>query len=90
MVELNHNIVNVNSDTLVKGGHGVITGVHVTKAGSSGAKIELKNGTDATGSVEFTVFGENAAQNINDINRRFEDGIFADVTGSAEYVIVFK
>ena len=26
MVELNHNVVSFNSDTIVKGGHGVIVG----------------------------------------------------------------
>jgi hypothetical protein len=42
MTELNHNVVNINSDTLIKGGHGVIVAVKVMKAGSSGAKIELR------------------------------------------------
>ena len=41
-------------------------------------------------SAEFTVYGE-GYQNIEDIYRRFEDGIFAEVTGStAKYLIVFK
>ena len=39
--------------------------------------------------VELTVFGEDV-QDVDDIHRRFENGIYADVTGSAEYVIVFK
>lgn len=89
MVELNHNIVNVNSDTLVKGGHGVIVAVKVMKAGASGAKIELRNGTTGSADVEFTVFGEDV-QDLGNINRRFEEGIYADVTGSAEYLIIFK
>lgn len=89
MVELNHAIINVNADTLVKGSHGVVVSVHVSKVGASGAKVVLKNGTDANGVEEFTVFGE-GIQNIQQINRRFENGIFADVTGAAEYVIVFK
>jgi hypothetical protein len=89
MVELNHNVINVNSDTLVKGGHGVIVAVKVMKAGSSGAKIQLRNGTVIGADVEFTVFGENV-QDLGNINRRFEEGIYADVTGSAEYLIIFK
>ena len=39
--------------------------------------------------IEFTIFGE-IEGNYQDINRRFESGIFADVTGSAEYTVVFK
>jgi len=89
MVELNHNAVTVNADTLIKGAHGVVVSVHVSKPGSSGAKVILKNGTSGSGTAEFTVFGE-AVQNIQAIHRRFEAGIYADVTGSAEYVIVFK
>ncbi len=89
MVELNHNVVNINSDTLIKGAHGVIVAVKVMKAGSSGAKIELRNGTVIGADIEFTVFGENV-QDLGNINRRFEAGIYADVTGSAEYLIIFK
>jgi hypothetical protein len=89
MVELNHNVVNINSDTLIKGAHGVIVAVKVMKAGSSGAKIELRNGTTGSAAVEFTVFGEDV-QDLGSINRRFEAGIYADVTGSAEYLIIFK
>ena len=89
MVELNHNVANVNADALVKGGHGVVVAVHVTKAGSSGAKIILKNGTDTNGAAEFTVIGE-AVGDYENIHRRFENGIYADVTGAAEYLIVFK
>tara|TARA_R100000008_G_C3427873_1_gene88108 strand:- start:169 stop:438 length:270 start_codon:yes stop_codon:yes gene_type:complete len=89
MVELNHNVVNINSDTLIKGGHGVIVAVHVSKKGSSGAKVELRNGTTGSAPVEITIFGEEV-QDVDELHRRFENGIYADVTGSAEYVIVFK
>ena len=89
MVELNHNVANVNSDGVVKGAHGVIVGVKVTKAGTSGSKIELKNGIVTGAAVEFTVYGE-AVQDLGDINRRFEAGIYADITGDAEYLIIFK
>ena len=34
MVELNHNVVSFNSDTLIKGSHGVLVAVFVTKKGS--------------------------------------------------------
>lgn len=89
MVELNHNVINVNSDTTVKGGHGVVVAVHVIKTGGSGAKVEMRNGTSGTDPVEFTIFGEDI-QDVDELHRRFENGIFADVTGSAEYLIVFK
>ena len=89
MTELNHNVVNINSDTLIKGAHGVIVAVKVMKAGASGAKIELRNGTTGSAGIEFTVFGEDV-QDLGSINRRFEAGIYADVTGAAEYLIIFK
>jgi hypothetical protein len=89
MVELNHNVVNVNADVLVKGGHGVIVAVHVSKKGSSGAKCILKNGTTSSAPAEITVFGEDV-HDVDELHRRFENGIYADVTGSAEYIIVFK
>ena len=89
MVELNHNAVSFNSDTLVKGGHGVIVAVFVTKVGSGSNKVEFRNGTTDSGTVEFTIF--TAAQgNYQEINRRFENGIFADCAGSAEVTVVFK
>ena len=90
MVEYNHNIVSFNSDTAVKGAHGVVVAVFCTKKGSSGAKCEFRNGVNASATpIEFTIFGE-IEGNYQDINRRFESGIFADVTGSAEYTVVFK
>ena len=90
MVELNHNIVSFNADTLIKGDHGVIVSVFCTKKGSSGAKCEFRNGvTDSATPIEFTIFGE-IEGNYQNINRRFESGIFADITGSAEWTVVFK
>ena len=89
MVELNHNVVSFNSDTLIKGGHGVVVGVFVTKVGSGSNKVEFRNGTTASDPVEFTIF--TAAQGTYlGINRRFEDGIFADCAGSAEVTVIFK
>jgi hypothetical protein len=89
MVELNHNVTSINADGVIKGGHGVVVAVYVTKKGSSGAKIILKNGITSGGAAEFTVFGE-AEGDYDNLHRRFENGIYADVTGSAEYLIVFK
>ena len=43
MVELNHNVVSFNSDTLIKGSHGVLVAVFVTKKGSGSNKIEFRN-----------------------------------------------
>ena len=89
MVELNHNVVSFNSDTIVKGGHGVVVGVFVTKVGTGSNKVEFRNGTTASDPVEFTIF--TAAQGTYlGINRRFEDGIFADCDGSAEVTVIFK
>ena len=89
MVELNHNVVSFNSDTLIKGAHGVIVCVYVSKVGSGSDKVVFKNGTTSSGTAEFTIF--TAAQGTYvGINRRFESGIFADVTGSAEITVVFK
>lgn len=88
MVELNHNVISFNADTAIKASHGVVVAVFCSKKGSSGAKCILKNG-DSSGVSEFTIFGE-IEGNYQDINRRFEDGIYADVTGSAEWTVVFK
>jgi len=90
MVELNHNVISFNSDTLIKGGHGVLVSVFVTKVGTGSNKVEFRNGTTASATpVECTIF--TAAQgSYSNINRRFEDGIFADCAGSAEVTVVFK
>ena len=90
MVELNHDLVNVStSDVIVKGNHGVVVGVKVIKSGNSGSKVLLRNGTTDSDPIEFTVYGEDV-QDLGNLNRRFEAGIFADVTGTAEYLIIFK
>ena len=89
MVELNHNVVSFTSDTIVKGGHGVVVGVFVTKVGSGSNKVQFRNGTTASDPLEFTIF--TAAQGTYlGINRRFESGIFADCDGSAEVTVIFK
>ena len=71
MVELNHNVVSFNSDTLIKGNHGVLVAVFVTKKGSGSNKIEFRNGTTASATpIECTIF--TAAQGTYvGINRRF-------------------
>ena len=89
MVELNHNVVSFNSDTLIKGSHGVLVNVYISKVGSGTNKVEFRNGTAASDPIEFTIF--TAAQGTYlGINRRFEDGIFADCAGSAEVTVIFK
>tara|TARA_Y100000758_G_scaffold243837_1_gene179808 strand:+ start:83 stop:355 length:273 start_codon:yes stop_codon:yes gene_type:complete len=90
MVELNHNVVSFNSDTIIKGDHGVLVSVFVTKVGTGSNKIQFRNGTtDSATPIECTIF--TAAQgNYQEINRRFENGIFADCDGSAEVTVVFK
>ena len=90
MTYTNHNVKDVSADGAVKAGHGVIVSVHVVKAGASGDKIVFHNGDSNSDPVEFTVYGE-SVQNMDSIYRRFENGIFAEVTGStAKYIIVFK
>jgi hypothetical protein len=89
MVELNHAVKSFNADTIIKGNHGVIVSVYVSKSGSSGSKVVFKNGTTSSGATEFTIFSEEQGTYVG-INRRFEDGIFADITGTAEYTVVFK
>jgi len=89
MVELNHNVISFNSDTLIKGSHGVIVGVFITKLGTGSDKVVFKNGTTAGGTIEFTLFTALQGTYVQ-INRRFESGIYADVTGSAEITVVFK
>ena len=90
MTYTNHNVKDVSGDGAVKAGHGVIVAVHVVKAGSIGSKVVFHNGEGNSAPAEFTVYGE-GIQNIQDICRRFEDGIFAEVTGTtARYLVVFK
>ena len=89
MVELNHDVVSFNSDTLIKGGHGVLVNVYVTKVGAGTNKVEFRNGTTGSAPVVFTVF--TAAQGTYvGIQRRFENGIYAKCTGSAEITAVFR
>jgi len=85
----NHNVVSFNANTQAKAGHGVIVALYCTKAGSSGAKLEVINGIGAGAPVEFSIHGE-AVQSVFNINRRLEDGIMFKVTGAAEWLAVFK
>jgi hypothetical protein len=68
----------------------VIVAIFVTKVGSGSNKVEFRNGTTSSATpVELTIF--TAAQGTYpNINRRFENGIYADCTGSAEVTVVFK
>ncbi len=84
----NHNVVSFNANTLAKGSHGVIVAIYCTKE-HAGAKLEVINGTNAAGTVEFEVFGS-SIQSVFNINRRLEDGIFLKVTNAAEWIVVFK
>ena len=67
----------------------MIVGVFVTKTGSGNDKVVFKNGTTSSGGTEFTLFTATQGTYVQ-INRRFEDGIYADVTGNAEITVVFK
>ena len=90
MTYTNHNVKDIAASGTVKAGHGVMVAVYVTKAGASGDKLVFHNGVDASATVEFTVYGE-GVQHVQDVFRRFEAGIYAEVTGStAKYIIVYK
>ena len=90
MTYTNHNVKDVAGTSTVKAGHGVIVAVYVTKAGASGDKIVFHNGVDASAPAEFSVYGE-GIQHVQDVFRRFEAGIYAEVTGTtARYITVFK
>ena len=90
MVELNDNVLSFNSDSLKKGYHGVLVAVFVTKKGTGSNKVEFRNGTtDSATPIECTIFTA-IEGNYQDINRRFENGIFADCDGSAEVTVVYK
>ena len=84
----NHNVVSFNANTLAKGTHGVIVAIYCTKE-AAGAKLEVINGLNAAGTVEFEVFGS-SIQSVFNINRRLEEGIFLKVTAAAEWIVVFK
>jgi TRAP-type mannitol/chloroaromatic compound transport system substrate-binding protein len=90
MTYTNHNVKDIAASGTVKAGHGVIVAVYVTKAGASGDKLVFHNGVDASGAVEFTVYGE-GIQHVQDVFRRFENGIYVVATGTtAKYIIVYK
>jgi hypothetical protein len=84
----NHNVVSFNTNTLLKGGHGVIVAIYCTKE-AAGAKLEVINGITSAGTVEFEVYGA-SIQSVFNINRRLEEGIFMKVTQAAEWIAVFK
>ena len=84
----NHNVVSFNTNTLAKGTHGVIVAIYCTKE-AAGAKLEVINGLNAGGTVEFEVYGS-SIQSVFNINRRLEDGIFLKVTNAAEWIAIFK
>jgi len=84
----NHNVVSFNANTLAKGTHGVIVAIYCTKE-AAGAKLEVINGLNAGGTVEFEVYGS-SIQSVFNINRRLEDGIFLKVTNAAEWIAIFK
>ena len=67
----------------------MIVAVFVTKVGSGSDKVVFKNGATSGGTTEFTLFTATQGTYVN-INRRFEEGIYADVTGNAEITVVFK
>jgi hypothetical protein len=90
MVELNHAVKNVDGvNTLIKASHGVVSSIHIMHDQPTGT-LKLRNGTDVSAPLEFTIHTEHT-QNYIDINRRFENGIFAEVDHTNVYaLIVYK
>jgi len=90
MVEYNHNVKNIDGvNTLVKGNHGVVVGIHVMIP-ASGSSLIFRNGTDASAPIEFTINAD-YVQNIFELNRRFENGIFVSCSSNTvRALVVFK
>lgn len=87
--------VSISSSVAVKASdsnnprHAILKAVYVTKAGSSGDKLDLKTG-GSSGTVLLTIEGE-SVQNLPILNTPFKDGIYATVTGTtARYLVVYE
>ena len=91
MVELNHDVKNIHTSGIVKGGHGVVYAVYVIETSGSNSTLTLRNGTDSSAPEIFHIHGHHILR-FENINRRFENGIYAHMTGStgAEYLIVYR
>ena len=91
MVELNHDVKNIHTSMLVKGNHGVVYAIYVVETSGSTSTLTLRNGTTDTAPEEFHIHGHHILR-MENINRRFEDGIYAHITGAtgAEFLIVYK
>lgn len=88
---MNHAVKNIETSQLVKGGHGVVFAIYVIETSGSNATLTLRNGTDSSAPEEFHIHGHHILR-MEHINRRFENGIYAHLTGAtgAEYLIVYK
>lgn len=91
MVEMNHDVKNIETSGIIKGGHGVVFAIYVIETSGSNATLTLRNGTDSSAPEEFHIHGHHILR-MEHINRRFENGIYAHLTGAtgAEYLIVYK
>lgn len=82
----------LNSDTLIFTGRNKINAVTVLTDGTNAATVELKDGLTSSGTIK--VVGKCVGANL--INHFifenpviFQDGIFADVTGTGATFIVY-
>ncbi len=91
MTSDNHNVKNLETSQLVKGDHGVIMAVYVIETAGSNSTLTFRNGTTNIAPAEFHVHGHHILR-LENINRRFENGIYAHITGGtgAEFLIVYK
>ena len=88
---MNHAVKNIHTSGIIKGGHGVVFAIYVIETSGANATLTLRNGTDSSATEEFHIHGHHILR-MEHINRRFENGIYAHLTGAtgAEYLIVYK
>lgn len=82
----------LNADTLIFTGRNRINAVTVLTDGANAATVELKDGLDSSGAVKVTgkCVGANLINHFIFENPvLFQDGIFADVTGTGATFIVY-
>lgn len=83
-----HDCKNINADGQVANGNRTLIAVIVSKAGGASDNVAIHNGTGTGDELVLTVFGA-AVHSVYPIHRSCAKGIYANVTGTAEYIFVF-
>lgn len=82
----------LSSDTQVATGRNMLHGAVVTAATSSEAAVHIYDGTDNTGKLLLSVRVDGNANRTNQVTLerpvRCTEGLFAEVTGSPENIVV--